>query len=243
MAAAVDAATLSAAEAVAQGLLTASRYRSQACSHITPDPPPRQFLNTAATGEHCFRRTLTCNCGAHFSASVLSNHTVKLSCTGSMSHSRMEAFRNDWHSDICLGRCHTVPGLIIPDSVTPASRVSFKFELAEGATGGATQMGTVNVSKKVSSGLLGPGECSTEVLQCKAVSIGDYIRALDKEQQKWAVTNVIRAGLQHLPVVGHWLCMPAIAVITATGKSSFVAWRILTCAANSKHVHTTSMCN
>ncbi|KAA6425877.1 MAG: hypothetical protein FRX49_04252 [Trebouxia sp. A1-2] len=40
VAAAVDVAPWSAAEVVAQGLLTASRYRSQACSHITPDSPP-----------------------------------------------------------------------------------------------------------------------------------------------------------------------------------------------------------
>ncbi len=109
------------------------------------------------------------------------------------------------------------------------------------------QMGTVNVSKKVSSGLLGPGECSSEVLQCKAVSIGDYIRALDWQQQTWAVPSILRAGLQHLPGVRKLLCKPAIAVITATGKSSFAAWRILMCAANTvgqhqacayyKHVH------
>ncbi len=232
VAAAVDAAPLSAAEAVAQGLLTTLRYRSQACSHITVDPPPRQYLNTAATGEHCYRRSLSCDCGAHFSVRALSNHTVKLSYTGPMSHSRMEAFSNDWHSDTCLGRCHTVSGLVIPDRVTPVSRVSLTFELAEGATGRAIQMGTVNVSRKVSSGLLGPGECSNEVLQCKAVSVGDYIRALDREQQTWAVTNTIRAGLQHLPLVSNWLCTPAVAVITATGKSSFVAWIIIMCAAN-----------
>jgi len=220
VAAAVDAAPLSGAEAVAQGLLTASRYRSQACSHIIADPPPRQFLNTAATGEHCYRRTLSCDCGAQFPVSALS------------SHSRMKAFSNDWHSDTCLGRCHTVSGLVTPDSMTPVSRVSLTFELAEGATGGAVEMGTVNVSKKVSSGLLGPGDRSSEVLQCKAVSVSDYIRALDREQQTWAVTNVIRAGLQHLPVVSNWLCTPAVAVITATGKSSFVAWIILMCAAN-----------
>ena len=94
------------------------------------------------------------------------------------------------------------------------------------------QMGTVNVSKKVSSGLLGPGECSSEVLQCKAVSIGDYIRALDWQQQTWAVPSILRAGLQHLPGVRKLLCKPAIAVITATGKSSFVAWIIIMCAAN-----------
>ncbi len=222
VAAAVDAAPLSATEAVAQGLLTASRYRSQACSHITADPPPRQFLNTATTGEHCYRRTLTCDCDAHVTVSTLS------------SHSRMEDFSNDWHSATCLGRCDTVSGLVIPHSMTPVSRVSFTFEPAEGATGRAIQMGTVNVTKKVSSGLLGPGDCGNEVLQCKAVSVGDYIRALDREQQSWAVTAVIRAGLQHLPVVGNWLCTPAIAVITATGKSStsFAAWIILMCAAN-----------
>lgn len=146
----------------------------------------------------------------------------------------MEAFNNDWHSDTCLGQCHTVSGLVIPKSMTPVSRVSFTVELAEGATGRAIQMGTVNVSKKVSSGLLSPEDCSNEVLQCKAVSVGDYIRALDREQQTWAVTKVIRAGLQRLPVVSNWLCTPAIAVITATGKSSasFAAWMIVMCATN-----------
>ena len=247
MAAAVDAAPLSAAEAVAQGLLTASRYRSQACSHITTDAPPRQCLNTAATAEHCYRRTLSCDCDAHFTVRALSDHTVKLSCTSPMSHSRMEAFSNDWHSDTCLGSCHTIPGLVIPDNVTPRPQVSLTFELAEGATGGAMQMGTVNVSKKVSSGLLDPRECSSEVLRCKAVSISDYIRALDWQQQTWAVPSILRAGLQHLPGVRKLLCKPAIAVITATGKSSFAAWRILMCAANTvgqhqacayyKHVH------
>lgn len=182
VAAAVDTAPLSAAEAVAQGLLTASRYRSQACSNITADPPPCQFLNTAATDEHCYRRTLSCDCDAQFSVRALSNHTVELSCTGPMSHSRMEASSNDWHSDTCLGQCHAVHGLVRPDSVTPRPQVSLTFELAEGATGGAMQMGTVNVSKKVSSGLLGPEDRSHEVLQCKTVSIGDYIRALDREQ-------------------------------------------------------------
>ncbi|DBB17839.1 TPA: hypothetical protein ACH3X3_002859 [Trebouxia sp. C0006] len=218
VAAAVDAAPLSAAEAVAQGLLTASRYRSQACSHITTDAPPRQCLNTAATAEHCYRRTLSCDCDAHFTVRALSDHTVKLSCISPMSHSRMEAFSNDWHSGTCLGSCHTVPGLVIPDNVTPRPQVSLTFELAEGATGGAMQMGTVNVSKKVSSGLLGPGECSSEVLRCKAVSISDYIRALDWQQQTWAVPSILRAGLQHLPGVRKLLCKPAIAVITATGE-------------------------
>lgn len=207
VAAAVDAAPLSAAEAVAQGLLTASRRKSQACSHITADPPPRQYLNTAATGEHCYNRILCCDCGAQLPVSALS------------SHSRMEDFSTDWHSDTWLGRCHTVSGLVLPDRVTPVSWVSSTFEPAEGATGRPIQMGTVNVAKKVSSGLISPGDCRSEVIQCKAVSIGDYITALDREQQTWAVTNAIRAGLQHLPVVGNWLCTPAIAVITATGKS------------------------
>lgn len=69
VAAAVDVAPWSAAEVVAQGLLTASRYRSQACSHITPDSPPRQYLNTAATAEQCYKRMLTCD--AHSSQSAL----------------------------------------------------------------------------------------------------------------------------------------------------------------------------
>ena len=205
---------------MAQGLLTASRYRSQACSHITADPPPRQYLHTATTAEHCYKRILICD--AHLPVSALS------------SHSRLEAFNNDWHSETCLGQCHTVSGLMIPDSVTPVSRVSFTVEPAEGATRGATQMGTVYVSKKISSGLLGPGDCSNEVRQCRAVSVGDYIRALDQEQQTWAENTVIRAGLQHLPVVGDLLGTPAIAVITVTGNSSmsFAVWMILMWVAN-----------